>query len=67
MTNCCCESTIRDAMQMGYRVIFVADAAAAQDDAAQAATISNLVSLYFADVCDVDEAIARLGVQSSVR
>ena len=62
LTNCCCESTIRDAMQLGYRVIFVADAAAAQDDAAQAATISNLVGLYFADVCNVDEAIARLGV-----
>jgi nicotinamidase-related amidase len=62
LTNCCCESTIRDAMQMGYRVIFVADAAAAQDEAAQAATLANMVSLYFADVCSTDEAIARLGV-----
>jgi ureidoacrylate peracid hydrolase len=62
LTNCCCESTIRDAMQMGYRVIFVADAAAAQDEAAQAATLANMVSLYFADVCSTDEAISRLGV-----
>jgi biuret amidohydrolase len=62
LTNCCCESTIRDAMQMGYRVIFAADASAAQDEGAQAATIANLVSLYFADVCSVDEAITRLGV-----
>jgi len=66
LTNCCCESTIRDAMQMGYRVIFVADGSAAQDEAAQAATISNLVSLYFADVCNVDEAIERLGVAAAV-
>jgi nicotinamidase-related amidase len=64
LTNCCCESTIRDAMQMGYRVIFVADGAAAHDEATQAATIANLVSLYFADVCNADEAIARLGVQA---
>ena len=64
LTNCCCESTIRDAMQIGYRVIFVADASAASDGAAQAATISNLVSLYFADVCNVDDAIARLVVSA---
>jgi ureidoacrylate peracid hydrolase len=65
LTNCCCESTVRDAMQMGYKVLFVADAAAAQDQAAHAATLSNLVSLYFADVCATDEAIRRLGARSA--
>jgi ureidoacrylate peracid hydrolase len=60
LTNCCCESTIRDAMQMGYKVIFAADAAAAQDDAAHAATLANLVSLYFAEVCTAEEVIERL-------
>jgi nicotinamidase-related amidase len=60
LTNCCCESTVRDAMQMGYKVLFVADAAAAQDQAAHAATLANMVSLYFAEVCGTDEAIGRL-------
>jgi ureidoacrylate peracid hydrolase len=60
LTNCCCESTIRDAMQMGYKVLFVADGSAGHDDAAHNATLASLVSLYFADVVSTDEAIARL-------
>lgn len=61
LTNCCCESTVRDAMQMGYKVLFVADAAAAHDDETHNATLASLVSLYFAEVVTTDEVIRRLG------
>ena len=32
LTNCCCESTARDALQMGYKVIFMSDANATLSD-----------------------------------
>jgi ureidoacrylate peracid hydrolase len=38
LTNCCCESTARDAMQLNYRVLIAADANAALSDAEHAAT-----------------------------
>jgi ureidoacrylate peracid hydrolase len=34
LTNCCCESTARDAMQLNYKVLFVEDANAALTDSA---------------------------------
>jgi ureidoacrylate peracid hydrolase len=49
LTNCCCESTARDAMQRDYRVIFVSDGNAALNDAEHNATLGNMVAL-FADV-----------------
>lgn len=60
VTNCCCESTVRDAMQLGYKVLFVQDGNATFDDAAHNATLANMVGLFFADVVSTDEAIARL-------
>jgi len=60
VTNCCCESTVRDAMQMGYKVLFVQDGNASFDDASHNATLSNMAGLFFADVCTSDDAIARL-------
>jgi len=57
LTNCCCESTARDAMQMNYKVIFVSDATAALTDAAHAATLENMAML-FADVMTTEEVIA---------
>jgi ureidoacrylate peracid hydrolase len=60
VTNCCCESTVRDAMQMGYKVLFVQDGNAAFDDASHNATLANMAGLFFADVCTADEAIARV-------
>jgi nicotinamidase-related amidase len=60
VTNCCCESTVRDAMQMGYKVLFVQDGNATFDDATHNATLANMVGLFFADVCTADEAITRL-------
>ncbi len=54
LTNVCCESTARDAMQRNYRVIIVADANAALNDAAHAATLESL-GMVFADIRSVAE------------
>lgn len=59
LTNCCCESTARDAMQMNYRVIFASDANAALSDAEHNATLNNMLFL-FADVRSTDEIAALL-------
>jgi ureidoacrylate peracid hydrolase len=58
-TNVCCESTARDAMQMNYKVIFVADGNAASTDAEHNATLSNMASL-FADVMTANEVVTCL-------
>lgn len=49
LTNCCCESTARDAQQMNYRVLFASDAMTAMTDSAHQATLENMSAL-FADV-----------------
>lgn len=54
LTNCCCESTARDAMQLNYRVIFATDANAALTDAEHNATLNNMLFL-FADVRPAEE------------
>lgn len=54
LTNICCESTARDAMQLNYRVIMAADACAALDDAAHAAALASL-NLVFADIRSTEE------------
>jgi ureidoacrylate peracid hydrolase len=59
LTNVCCESTTRDAMQRNYRVIFVADGNAALTDAEHNATLCNMVTL-FADVMTTAEVLAML-------
>lgn len=56
LSNCCCESTARDAMQMNYKIIFVADANAALSDAAHNATLENMAFL-FGDVMFTDELL----------
>jgi ureidoacrylate peracid hydrolase len=60
LTNCCCESTARDAMQMNYKIIFVADANATLTDAAHNATLDNMLML-FADVMTTQEVLAAIG------
>ncbi|KAH7119996.1 putative Peroxyureidoacrylate/ureidoacrylate amidohydrolase RutB [Dendryphion nanum] len=57
-TNCCCESTMRDAMQMGYNVLFVQDGNATHVDTVHNASLLNM--LFFGDVVAADEAIARI-------
>ena len=64
LTNCCCESTARDAMQMNYKLIFVTDANAAMSDAAHNATLDNMCML-FADVRSTVETLQVIG--ASVR
>jgi ureidoacrylate peracid hydrolase len=59
LTNCCCESTARDAMQMNYKVIFVADATATLTDAAHNATLENMATL-FADVMTTGEVLSAI-------
>jgi ureidoacrylate peracid hydrolase len=61
MTNCCCEATARDAMQLGYSVLLIQDGCAAHDDAMHNNTLSNLVAFGYADVCTTDDALKRLG------
>lgn len=56
LSNCCCESTARDAMQMNYKIIFVSDANAALSDAAHNATLENMAFL-FGDVMSSAELI----------
>ena len=59
LTNCCCESTARDAMQLNYRVMIAADANAALSDAEHAATLS-IMAMVFADLHSTDELVALL-------
>lgn len=61
LTNCCCESTARDAMQLNYRVLFAADANAALSDEAHAATLASM-ALVFADLHSTDELVELLRV-----
>ncbi len=49
VTNICCESTARDAMQHNYRVIMATDANAALSDAEHAAALKSL-AFAFADL-----------------
>jgi ureidoacrylate peracid hydrolase len=57
VTNVCCESTARDAMQRNYRVIFVADGNAALTDAEHNAALCNMTTL-FADVMTTEHVLA---------
>ncbi len=59
VTNCCCESTARDAMQFNYKVIFVSDGNAALSDAEHNATLNNMCAL-FADVMSTEEVVSAL-------
>ena len=63
LTNCCCESTARDAMQNNYRVIMAADANAALSDEEHAATL-HILGLIFADLRSVEELEAMLAEAS---
>jgi len=64
LTNCCCESTARDAMQLNYRVIMAADANAALSDEEHAATL-QILGMVFADLRSVDELERMLAVETA--
>ncbi|MFT4003163.1 MAG: cysteine hydrolase [Rhizobium sp.] len=57
LTNCCCESTARDALQMGYNVIFLTDANATLSDEEHNATLISMAAI-FADVVDTCHLLA---------
>jgi ureidoacrylate peracid hydrolase len=59
VTNVCCESTARDAMQLGYRVLFASDGTAAATDAVHNASLVSLLA-SFADVLTTEEIIQAL-------
>jgi len=65
-TNVCCESTARDAMQMNYKIIFVADGNATNTDAEHNATLNNMKAL-FADVMTADELVGFLSKATPVK
>ncbi|MCP4997249.1 MAG: cysteine hydrolase [Hyphomicrobiales bacterium] len=54
LTNVCCETTTRDAMQLNYNSVFVSDANGTRSDEEHVATLINL-ALYFADVMTTNE------------
>lgn len=59
LANVCCESTVRDANTLGYRVVMVADANAAGSDAELNATL-HTVYRSFGDVRPTEEVIGLL-------
>ena len=62
-TNVCCESTARDAMMLDFKTVMLADALAAPTRAAHVGSLANCL-LYFCDVMNVDEAIARMATRA---
>ena len=60
LTNCCCESTAREANLAGYKVIVVSDATATLTDREHNAALMNL-RLFFADVRRTREVLKMAG------
>ena len=58
LTNVCCESTVRDAMMLGYRALMPADASATLSDEEHLAALIT-VALFFGDIRDT-EIVLRL-------
>ena len=59
LTNACCESSTRDAVALGFRVVFVSDATATRSDIEHNATLINLMQLV-ADVRPTSEVLELL-------
>jgi len=59
-TDCCCETTARDAFVRDYRVFFVADATAAVNEDLQLASLKTLAyaSAYVVNTKQVNESLA---------
>lgn len=64
MTNCCSESTARDAHQLNYKVLFVSDGNATLTDSEHNATLNNLYPT-FVDLVLTDDLLKIL-VRSSL-
>ena len=59
LTNCCCETTARDAFMRDYRVFFMADATAAPTEELHLATLKNL-AYGFAYIVNTKELCQKL-------
>jgi|SRR6185437_1536592 len=57
MTNCCCETTSRDAFQLGYRVFFINDATSTDNKDLHLSTLKTL-SYGFAYIQNTNNVIA---------
>ena len=66
LTNCCCESTARDALQMGYKVIFMSDANATLSDEEHLGTLLSMYTI-FADVMDTPYLLDLIDKSSDVK
>jgi ureidoacrylate peracid hydrolase len=66
LTNCCCESTARDALQMGYNVVFLTDSNAALSDEEHNATLISM-SAIFADVMDTGRLLDLIAASGTLR
>ena len=62
LTNVCCESSARDAMMLGHRVALISDCNATLTDEEHRAALDTFM-MFFGDVMDANEAIARLRAQ----
>ena len=57
LTNSCCESTARDACQLDYKTIFVADATATFTDSEHNGTLNSLSPTY-ADIMTTEKVLS---------
>jgi ureidoacrylate peracid hydrolase len=60
LTNVCCESTARDAMQLGFKTVLVSDACATRSDAEHVGALVTFLT-SFGDVRTVKETLALFG------
>lgn len=63
-TNCCCESTARDAMLLDFRTTMISDANADRSDEEHNASLIAFCNM-FGDVASTDDLIARLKAQNA--
>jgi isochorismate hydrolase len=56
MTNCCCETTARDAFMRDYRVFFISDATATATEELHLSSLKNL-DFAFAHVMDTEKIL----------
>jgi ureidoacrylate peracid hydrolase len=66
LTNGCCESTARTGMEMGYRVLFVADGTAAVTDQEHKATLTMFAGSKVAEVVMADDVVRRIEAGAEV-
>ena len=59
LTNICCETSARDAMQLDYKVVMLSDGCATRTDAEHNATLASVMN-NFGDVADGKTVIRRL-------